>query len=118
MKTKPTLYIIDKYKKVADELKVETISFSIYETNKQSLLPYINKDYDIWLGRHNNRGKLIRLIPLWIGEDPDLIRTLRELNVWIDSELKKRRKYNIRICKCGRIHAIPNEKIEKRNPQK
>ena len=23
------------------------------------------------------------------------------------------RKYDIRICKCGRIHAIPNERIEK-----
>ena len=22
-------------------------------------------------------------------------------------------KYDIRICKCGRIHAIPNERIEK-----
>ena len=90
MKTKPTLYIIDKYKKDADGLKVETTSFSIYKTNKQSLLPYIDKDdYDIWLGRHNNRGKLIRLMPLWIGGDPDLMRILRELNVWLDSELKK-----------------------------
>lgn len=36
-----------------------------------------------------------------------------ESALFIGSELKKRRKYDIRICKCGRIHAIPNEKIEK-----
>lgn len=23
------------------------------------------------------------------------------------------RKYDMRICKCGRIHMVPNEKIEK-----
>lgn len=52
MKTKPTLYIIDKYKDGTDDLE-EKISFPIHKTDEQSLLPYINKNCDIWLGRHN-----------------------------------------------------------------
>lgn len=68
MKTKPTLYIIDIYKDGTNDLE-ETISFPIYETNEQSLLPYMNKNCDIWLGRHNKRrGKLIKLEPLRFGD--------------------------------------------------
>ena len=82
MKTKPTLYIIDKYKDGTNDLEEtisfpihetndleETISFPIHETNEQSLLPYMNKNCDIWLGRHNKRrGKLIKLEPLRFGD--------------------------------------------------
>ena len=50
MKTKPTLYIIDKYKDGTDDLE-ETISFPIHETNEQSLLPYMNKNCDIIINR-------------------------------------------------------------------
>lgn len=68
MKMKPTLYIIDKYKDGTDDLE-ETISFPIHETNDQSLLPYMNKNCDIWLGRYNKRrGKLIKLEPLRFGD--------------------------------------------------
>ena len=39
----------------------QTIKFAFHETNAQSLLPYMNENCDIWLGRHNKRrdGKLI-----------------------------------------------------------
>lgn len=69
MKTKPTLYIIDKYKDGTNDLE-ETTSFAIHETNEQSLLPYMNKNCDIWLGRHSKRrgGKLVRLEPLRFGD--------------------------------------------------
>jgi len=69
MKTKPTLYIIDKYDVETNDFE-ETISFPIHETNEQSLLPYMNENCDIWLGRHNKRrgGKLIKLKPLRFGD--------------------------------------------------
>lgn len=69
MKTKSTLYIIDKYKDGTNDLE-ETISFPIHETNEQSLLPYMNENCDIWLGRHTKRrgGKLIKLKPLRFGD--------------------------------------------------
>ena len=71
MKTKPILYIIDKYKDGTDDLE-EKISFPIHKTDEQSLLPYINKNCDIWLGRHNKkRGKLIKLEPLRFGDEAD-----------------------------------------------
>lgn len=66
MKMKPTLYIIDKYKDGTDDLE-DTISFPIHKTNEQSLLPYMNKNYDIWLERYNKRrGSLIKLEPLFL----------------------------------------------------
>ena len=69
MKRKPTLYIVDKYKDGTDDLE-ETVSFPIYRTNEQSLLPYMNKNCDIWLGRYNKRrGKLFRLEPLRFGDN-------------------------------------------------
>ena len=48
----------------------QTIKFPIHETNEQSLLPYMNKNYDIWLVRHNKRrgGKLVNLEPLRFGD--------------------------------------------------
>lgn len=68
MKMKPTLYIIDKYKDGTNDLE-DTISFPIHKTNEQSLLPYMNKNCDIWLGRYNKRrGSLIKLEPLFLGE--------------------------------------------------
>lgn len=69
MKTKPTLYIIDKYNVETNDFE-ETISFPIRETNEQSLLPYMNENCDIWLGRHTKRrgGKLIKLKPLRFGD--------------------------------------------------
>lgn len=71
MKMKPTLYIIDKYKDDTDDLE-ETISFPIHETNEQSLLPYMNNNCDIWLGRHTKkRGKLLKLEPLRFGNEAE-----------------------------------------------
>lgn len=48
----------------------QTIKFAFHETNEQSLLPYMNKNCDIWLGRYNKRrgGKLVRLEPLRFGD--------------------------------------------------
>lgn len=48
----------------------QTIKFPIHETNEQSLLPYMNENCDIWLGRHTKRrgGKLIKLKPLRFGD--------------------------------------------------
>lgn len=48
----------------------QTIKFAFHETNAQSLLPYMNENCDIWLGRHNKRrsGKLIKLKPLRFGD--------------------------------------------------
>jgi len=68
MKTNPTLYIIDKYKDGTNDLE-ETISFPIHETNEQSLLPYMNKNCDIWLGGiAKDVGKLVKLEPLRFGD--------------------------------------------------
>ena len=51
------------FEKIWQECLEETISFPIHETNEQSLLPYMNKNCDIWLGRYNKRrGKLIKFI--------------------------------------------------------
>lgn len=37
-----------------------------------------------------------------------------EIHVYWEGEDKiMNRKYDMRICKCGRIHMVPNEKIEK-----
>lgn len=48
----------------------QTIKFAFHETNEQSLLPYMNENCDIWLGRHNKRrgGNLIKLKPLRFGD--------------------------------------------------
>lgn len=48
------IYIIDKYNVETNDFE-ETISFPIHETNEQSLLPYMNENCDIWLGRHTKR---------------------------------------------------------------
>lgn len=69
MNKKPTLYIIEKYKHNTHDLE-ETIVLPIHTTTKETLIPYLNRDCDIWYGRHNKRnGRAYKISPYRFGEE-------------------------------------------------
>ena len=58
MKTKPTLYVVDKYDDTDNNI-LERKVFHIHKTDLNMLLErYNSKEYSIAYGRHTKRGKV------------------------------------------------------------